>query len=58
MASIDKDIPIDAHPDAVWSAMSRFGALPTRLVPVVNTSFNRNVSFGDRLRPARIRAHG
>ncbi len=33
MASIHKDIPLDAHPDEVWSAVSDFGALHTRLVP-------------------------
>jgi hypothetical protein len=33
MASIHKDIPIDAHPDDVWDALRDFGALHTRLVP-------------------------
>lgn len=33
MASIRKDIPIDAHPDEVWDAVRDFGALHTRLVP-------------------------
>ncbi len=33
MASIHKDIPLDAHPDEVWSAVRDFGALHTRLVP-------------------------
>ena len=33
MASIHKDIPIDAHPDGVWAAVRDFGALHTRLVP-------------------------
>jgi len=33
MASIHKDIPIDAHPDDVWDAVRDFGALHTRLVP-------------------------
>ena len=33
MASIVKDIPIDAHPDDVWDAVRDFGALHTRLVP-------------------------
>jgi|ERR1700722_10538625 len=33
MASILKDIPIDAHPDDVWDAVRDFGALHTRLVP-------------------------
>jgi len=33
MASIHKDIPLDAHPDKVWDALRDFGALHTRLVP-------------------------
>jgi hypothetical protein len=33
MASIHKDIPIDAHPDDVWDALRDFGALHQRLVP-------------------------
>ena len=33
MASIHKDIPLDAHPDDVWSAESDFGAVNTRLAP-------------------------
>ncbi len=33
MASIHKDIIIDAHPDQVWDALRDFGALHTRLVP-------------------------
>ena len=33
MASIHKDIVIDAHPDYVWDALRDFGALHTRLVP-------------------------
>jgi hypothetical protein len=32
MASIHKDIPIDAHPDDVWAAVRDFGALHKRLV--------------------------
>jgi len=32
MASIHKDIPIDAHPDAVWAAVRDFGAVH-RLAP-------------------------
>jgi carbon monoxide dehydrogenase subunit G len=32
MASIHKDVPIDAHPDDVWAAVRDFGALH-RLVP-------------------------
>jgi hypothetical protein len=33
MASIHKDIPLDAGPDEVWNAVRDFGALHTRLVP-------------------------
>src|SRR5260370_40760984 len=33
MASIHKDILIDATPDQVWDALRDFGALHTRLVP-------------------------
>ncbi len=33
MASIHKDIIIDANPDQVWDALRDFGALHTRLVP-------------------------
>ena len=33
MASIHKDIPIDAHPDDVWDAVRDFGALHRRLAP-------------------------
>ena len=33
MASIHKNIPIDAHPDDVWDAVRDFGALPQRLAP-------------------------
>jgi len=33
MASLHKDIPLDAHADEVWSAVRDFGALHTRLVP-------------------------
>ena len=33
MASIRKDIAIDADPDEVWDAVRDFGALHTRLVP-------------------------
>jgi len=33
MASIRKDIPIDATPDEVWDAVRDFGALHTRLAP-------------------------
>jgi hypothetical protein len=33
MASIRKDIPIDAHADAVWAAVRDFGNVHTRLAP-------------------------
>lgn len=33
MASIQKDVIIDADPAAVWDALRDFGALHTRLVP-------------------------
>lgn len=33
MASIYKDIPVDAHPDAVWDAVRDFGAVHRRLNP-------------------------
>ena len=52
MASIRKEIPIDAHPDDVWDAVRDFGALHTRLVPgfVVDTQLEgdaRIVTFGN-----------
>ena len=33
MASIHKDIAIDAHPNDVWAAVADFGAVHRRLVP-------------------------
>ena len=33
MASIQKDIPVRAHPDAVWDAVRDFGAVHRRLGP-------------------------
>ena len=33
MASIHKDIPLDARPDDVWAAVRDFGAVHQRLVP-------------------------
>src|SRR4030081_2705698 len=33
MASIHKDIPIDAHPNDDWAAVRDFGAVHQRLVP-------------------------
>jgi hypothetical protein len=52
MASIHKDIPIDARPDEVWAAVADFGALHTRLVPgfVLDTRLDgdaRIVSFAN-----------
>jgi hypothetical protein len=52
MASIHKDIAIDAHPDHVWDAVRDFGALHTRLVPgfVLDTTLDgdaRIVTFSN-----------
>lgn len=52
MATIHKDIPLDASPDAVWDAIRDFGALHTRLVPgfVTDTQLAgdvRTVSFAN-----------
>src|SRR5260364_413541 len=52
MASIQKDIPIDAPADHVWDALRDFGALHTRLVPgfVTDTRLDgdvRTVSFSN-----------
>ena len=47
MASIHKDILIDASPDDVWDAVRDFGALHTRLVP----------GFVHRHQTRRRRAH-
>ena len=33
MASIHKDVPINAHPDRVWAAVRDFGAVHRRLAP-------------------------
>jgi hypothetical protein len=33
MASIHKDIPVSAHPDAVWDVVRDFGAVHQRLNP-------------------------
>lgn len=33
MASIHKDIPLDAHPNDVWAAVRDFGAVHKRLAP-------------------------
>ena len=45
MASIHKDIPIDAPAHEVWDAVRDFGALHTRLVPgfVLDTKLNGDV---------------
>jgi len=52
MASIHKDIPINAPADDVWDAIRDFGALHTRLVPgfVLDTKLDgeaRIVSFAN-----------
>jgi hypothetical protein len=52
MASIHKDISIDASPNDVWAAVRDFGALHTRLVPgfVLDTQMDgdaRIVSFAN-----------
>jgi hypothetical protein len=52
MASIHKDISIDASPNDVWAAVRDFGALHTRLVPgfVLDTRLDgdaRIVSFAN-----------
>ena len=52
MASIHKEILIDASPDRVWDALRDFGALHTRLVPgfVTDTRLDgeaRIVTFGN-----------
>ena len=52
MASIHKDIIIDAPPSDVWDALRNFGALHTRLVPgfVIDTKLdgdNRIVTFSN-----------
>ncbi len=52
MASIQKEIIIDASPDHVWDALRDFGALHTRLVPgfVLDTKLDgdaRIVSFAN-----------
>lgn len=52
MASIHKDIPIDAPADQVWDALRDFGALHTRLVPgfVTDTKLDgdvRTVTFSN-----------
>ena len=52
MASIQKDIIIDANPNDVWDALRDFGALHTRLVPgfVTDTRLDgdaRIVTFGN-----------
>jgi uncharacterized protein YndB with AHSA1/START domain len=52
MASIHKEILIDASPDQVWDALRDFGALHTRLVPgfVTDTKLDgdaRIVTFGN-----------
>ena len=57
MASIQKDIIIDANPNDVWDALRDFGALHTRLVPgfVTDTRLDgdaRIVTFGHYVQTA------
>jgi carbon monoxide dehydrogenase subunit G len=52
MATIVKDIPIDANPNDVWDALADFGALDKRLVPgfVTACSFDgeaRTITFSN-----------
>ena len=52
MASIRKEIPLDARPEEVWDAVRDIGALHTRLVPgfVTDTRLEegaRVVTFGN-----------
>ncbi len=52
MASIRKEVQINARPEKVWDALRDVGALHTRLVPgfVVNTRMDGNarvVTFGN-----------
>ena len=52
MASIRKEIPLDARPEEVWDAVRDIGALHTRLVPgfVTDTRLEegaRIVTFGN-----------
>jgi len=52
MASIHKDIPIDAEPDHVWAAVRDFGAVHRRLAPgfVLDAHLDgdaRNVTFAN-----------
>ena len=46
MASLHKDIPLDAHPDDVWSAVRDFGALHTRLVPGLSPTHGSTATRG------------
>ena len=59
MASIHKDIPIDAPPDDVWDAVRDFGALHTRLVPgfVTRHQARRRRAHRDASPTARSRAN-
>src|SRR5205807_10209536 len=59
MASIHKEILIDATPDHVWDALRDFGALHTRLVPgfVTDTKLDgdaRIVTFANGTVPREI----
>jgi hypothetical protein len=57
MASIYKEIIIDAHPDDVWDALRDFGAVHTRLAPgfVLDTKLDGDARIVT-LRTARSRA--
>jgi hypothetical protein len=60
MATLFKEIEIDASPEAIWSAAKDLGALHTKLVPgfVVDTKMagdrTRDVTFGNGL---KVREH-
>ncbi|MDH6141567.1 hypothetical protein P3T35_003586 [Kitasatospora sp. GP30] len=52
MASIHKELIIDAHPEVVWAVLSDYGAVHERLAPgfVIDTHLNsdtRTVTFAD-----------
>src|SRR5258708_12486229 len=62
MASIHKDIPIDASPDEVWAAVRDFGSPHQRLVPgfVLDARLDghpRIVSFANRTLAPRLLVH-
>ena len=47
MASIHKDIPINAPAHETWDAVRDFGAVHTRLAPGFVTDIAYDVGFGD-----------